>query len=185
MEDLSKHKILYSPKEGTSGFWGMRDVPEEPYRPKPVMIYSAEWEEYLDRFESCKSNSLEIIEDEWPFLTYAEGGEIYLQSEKGETLLKPGDIFDLPEGYKFKDEYNCSDCPITDCSSTLCPKRVLRLVKTETKDFEWKDYMPLFDKKIEVAVPKPEPEESQAKLWADAKALSDPWKYFEIQRKKQ
>ncbi|HEX6168254.1 MAG TPA: hypothetical protein VFZ33_01080 [Chitinophagaceae bacterium] len=151
-------KILYSPKEGTTGFWGLRAIPDEP-ECDPV-----KWDErskidapccrdyvdcpcnqYKQALESCKSNSLEIVNTE--VIGVTEDSMNQCLHIKGK-YLNPGDIFDLPEGYKLENGGYCEGCKragLYHCAhADTCgyAKDVLRLVKTETKasvksEFQW------------------------------------------------
>lgn len=146
-------KILYLPTEGTTGFWGLRAFPQEPTDMyMGDQYYGAAMDEYQRALESCKSNKLEIID---PTATMLLG------------QYKPGDLFDLPVGFEFKEEetnckkwcggYGC--LPIEKkCHWVKHPKKFLRLVKIEAKDIpKAKDYIEYMNKQYS----KPEPEESQ------------------------
>ncbi|HEY3405419.1 MAG TPA: hypothetical protein VGK59_18680 [Ohtaekwangia sp.] len=140
------NKILYSPKEGTTGFWGIRGLPEEPNWNLTSLSNDVKKRKWRETLESCKSNSLEIVNPEDAGFHVSEiTGLVTHRPKKSSRILnpvKPGDLFDLPEGYEFKEE-----CIIQESTGEWVlthedmynrfpedrRKKVIRLVKTETK----------------------------------------------------
>lgn len=173
-------KILYEPKEGTTGFWGLIDCPatidrfcdEKHICDNTDGKHCADYSKYC-RFkhnaalESCKEKKLEIYNPEECF-TY---GPYAINGSNEVIKFKEGEIFDLPIGYEFKEEtilsggwvptYNNPDNNGLEESAE--PMQVLRLVKTETK--ERKPSNELVGSRLLEYVPQPEPEESQT--WTD------------------
>lgn len=99
--------ILY---KGGSTFLLLQNVPERPTKSFEAAHYvSAEHEylqalyEYEEAMKACEESAKEIINEELLPLYFGEGGDVYLQSEKGETLLKPGDTFPLPANILFEE----------------------------------------------------------------------------------
>ena len=127
-------KILYQPQEGTTGFWGLTNVPEFPNRQPGQSIAS-----HLDtlnlydkNLSVCMENKLEIVNYIPGIVSDMRGGLWH----SGGNQLKPGDIFDLPQGYTFeKGIKTCHhQCTGTQISQNICQCakiEVLRLVKSE------------------------------------------------------
>jgi len=148
-------KILYLPTEGTTGFWGLRDVPEEPEYCTDfgdvILVCESTFckckgmlKNHNAALESCKSNKVEIVNMNEHFQVFRHpDGTVITDASLNE--LAPGDIFDLPEGYQFKeeDQYWCVNewviCSDEEAKKYLKEvpnmsfRKVLRLVKTETK----------------------------------------------------
>lgn len=163
------NKILYSPKKGTTGFCGIRGLPEEPNWNLTSLSNDVKKRKWRETLESCKSNSLEIVNPEDAGFHVSEiTGLVTHRPKKSSRILnpvKPGDLFDLPEGYEFREEEHCQK--LTHCYKfNLCEngkdcKKVLRLVKTETEDYisGFKESISAHEFKKE-CLNEPEPEES-------------------------
>lgn len=132
-------KIHYLPTEGTTGFWGLRGCPEEPEFKQDHPLHSPSlWFAYHEALESCKSNKLEIVNPETIAICLFKLGWQEIGSNR---MFQSGDIFDLPIGYEFKEQTLYSDgqdipevwSPVDD-EDCIMSKKVLRLVKTETKE---------------------------------------------------
>lgn len=131
-------KILSEPKEGTTGFWGLRNCPETTVR----MILSDEDEDlmgedyvkYYEALESCKEKKLEIVNPMDVIRTFLDGTPCTWgkgDDPTGWYVIKPGDIIPLPIGYEFKEDFH----HVNNGEWTESFK-FLRLVKTETKSQE-------------------------------------------------
>lgn len=147
---MTNDRILFDPKEGTTGFWLLRNVPELPksitdYYTTPAAQakyikdhYDRDYEEYQKALALCKSNRLEIVNPEDH--TEIENMNGWYHFKSGD--LKPGDIFDLPNGYRF--EETCKGCGANEvgmalslrecCSSNAEDARLLRLVPLTVKE---------------------------------------------------
>lgn len=115
--------------------WGLIGVPQKPIFDEIEGFLESSQKAlfcYGEALESCKENKKEVVNPE--LVLFSVGSHWYHSAVDRSPAIQPGDIFAIPEGYEFKKEYNCPDCPITDCVSTLCPNTVLRLVKTEGKE---------------------------------------------------
>jgi len=213
-------KILYSPKDGTTGFWWLREVPEEPeycsgfddrfcelcQKGTPLSCSFKKFQHY-HQVESCKSNKVEIVNPEE--CAYKDKLDVNWRTLPEGQIIVPGDIFDLPQGFQFKEETFCAKCNHHFCDKLDHPdKKVIRLVKTETKEtFGQKQRLKDKLKRMNEGKPnkkngvllsaealevsQPEPEESQEELWNQA--VQDMFEHgnefmlnnWTIQRKKQ
>lgn len=131
------NKILYSPTEGTTGFWGLRNFPDKPFPDQSEWNYHKKYSAYKTTLESCKSNKLEIVDiDKLPWIVLGINTAYRIEDPQTQAKrLTPGDLFDLPIGYEFKETERGCKGTVCACSGR-CKEKVLRLVKTETKQQE-------------------------------------------------
>lgn len=138
------NKILYHPKEGTTGFFLIKDL----HKPSKYDFddntddYSYAMQFYNKLFNACKQEAInngEIVNPQLiGFIETSEG--IYHKSpylDSPNNILKDGDTFDLPEGVKVKlENKECPElCSVGRCAFNECQNldKVIRLVKEQPK----------------------------------------------------